>query len=132
MEVAKAHADAQSSFKNLRISSRYAIRAARENSDAGRSFRRDLRRDPHEPSGARRKLPRNARRFAIMKACTGLSGADSMKILSSLILVGAVWGGYRMLSQHQAEHALRDVLMSSDVNGFVDVPPPVDQNLDTW
>jgi hypothetical protein len=54
-----------------------------------------------------------------------------MKILSSLILVGAVWGGYQIFSQHQAAHALREVLVGSDVNGFVDVPPPVGQQLDT-
>jgi hypothetical protein len=60
-----------------------------------------------------------------------LGGADSMKILSSLIVVGAVWGGYQMVSQHQAARALRDVMLSSDVNGFLDVPPPINQNLDT-
>jgi hypothetical protein len=54
-----------------------------------------------------------------------------MKILSSIILVGAVWGGYQIFSQHQAAHALREVLLSSDVNGFVDVPPPLNQNPDT-
>jgi hypothetical protein len=54
-----------------------------------------------------------------------------MKILSSLMLVGAVWGGYEMFSQYRAAHALREVLASSDVNGFVDVPRPVNQNSDT-
>lgn len=54
-----------------------------------------------------------------------------MKILSALILVGAVWGGYQMVAEHRAAHALREVLVSSDVNGFVDVPPPVNQHLDT-
>ena len=54
-----------------------------------------------------------------------------MKILSSLILVGAVWGGYHVITQHRAAHALREVLVSSDLNGFVDVPPPLNQNLDT-
>jgi hypothetical protein len=54
-----------------------------------------------------------------------------MKILSSLIVVGAVWGGYQLFNQYQAAHALRELLASSDVNGFVDVPPPANQNLDT-
>lgn len=54
-----------------------------------------------------------------------------MKILSSLIVVGSVWGGYQLFNEHQAAHALRVLLDSSDVNGFVEVPPPVNQNLDT-
>jgi hypothetical protein len=54
-----------------------------------------------------------------------------MKILSSVMLVAAAWGGYHMLSQRQAAHALRDVLASADVNGFLDVPPPANQNADT-
>jgi hypothetical protein len=53
-----------------------------------------------------------------------------MKMLSSLILVGAVWGGYQMVSRHQAANALREVLASADVNGFIDVPPPADQDAD--
>jgi len=36
-----------------------------------------------------------------------------------------------MLSQRQAAHALRDVFASADVNGFLDVPPSVNQNADT-
>jgi hypothetical protein len=54
-----------------------------------------------------------------------------MKILCSLMVVGAVWGGYHLFNQHQAAHALRELLAGSDVNGFVDVPPPANQNLDT-
>jgi hypothetical protein len=54
-----------------------------------------------------------------------------MKILSSLIVVGAVWGGYQLVSEHQAAHALRELLASSDVNGFVDVPPRANQAPDT-
>ena len=54
-----------------------------------------------------------------------------MKILSSLIVVAAVLGGYRIWSQHRAEHALREAFAGSDVNGFVDVPPPINQDSDT-
>jgi hypothetical protein len=54
-----------------------------------------------------------------------------MKLPVSLILIGAIWGGYQMYSQHQAARALRDVLASSDANGFVDVPPPVNQDAET-
>jgi len=54
-----------------------------------------------------------------------------MKLLSSVILVGAVWGGYQLFSEHQAARALREVMLSADVNGFLDVPPPVGQNSDT-
>ena len=54
-----------------------------------------------------------------------------MKMLSSVMLVAAAWGGYHMLSQRQAAHALREVLASADVNGFLDVPPPANQNADT-
>jgi hypothetical protein len=55
-----------------------------------------------------------------------------MKSLTSLILAGAAaWGGYQMYSQHQAARALRDVLASSDANGFVDVPPPDNQDSGT-
>ena len=54
-----------------------------------------------------------------------------MKILSSLIVVAAVCGGYRILSHHRAEHALREAFAGSDVNGFVDVPPPINQDSDT-
>jgi hypothetical protein len=56
---------------------------------------------------------------------------DPMKSLASLILVAAIWGGYQMYSEHQAARALRDVLASSDANGFVDVPSPVNQDSDT-
>ena len=55
----------------------------------------------------------------------------SMKILSSLIVVGAVWGSYQLVSEHRAAHALRELLASSDVNGFVDVPPRANQDPDT-
>jgi hypothetical protein len=54
-----------------------------------------------------------------------------MKMLSALVLVAAAWGGYRMLSQHQAAHALREVLASSDANGFLDVPPAANRDADT-
>lgn len=54
-----------------------------------------------------------------------------MKFPASLIVIGAIWGGYQMHSQHQAARALRDVMASSDANGFVDVPPPVNQDADT-
>jgi hypothetical protein len=54
-----------------------------------------------------------------------------MKMPVSLILVGALWGGYHLYSEHQAARALRDVLASADTNGFVDVPPPVNQESDT-
>ena len=54
-----------------------------------------------------------------------------MKLLSSLILVGAVCGGYRVWSHHRAEHAFRVAWAGSDVNGFVDVPPPINQDSDT-
>jgi hypothetical protein len=36
-----------------------------------------------------------------------------------------------MYSHHQAARALQDVLASSDANGFVDVPPPDNQDSDT-
>lgn len=54
-----------------------------------------------------------------------------MKLPGSLILIGAIWGGYQMYSHHQEARALQDVLASSDTNGFIDVPPPVDQDADT-
>lgn len=54
-----------------------------------------------------------------------------MKLMSSLFVVGAVWGGYHLVSQHQAANALREVMASSDVNGFIEVPPPVNQDADT-
>ncbi len=54
-----------------------------------------------------------------------------MKVLSSLIVVGAVWGGYHLFSEHQAAHEMRELLASSDVNGFVEVPPPANQDLNT-
>jgi hypothetical protein len=54
-----------------------------------------------------------------------------MKLLSSVILVGAVWGGYHLISEHQAARALREVLLTADVNGFLDVPAPIGQNSDT-
>lgn len=51
-----------------------------------------------------------------------------MKALSSVIAVAAVWGGYHLFSQH---HAMNEVLASSDVNGFVEVPAPVNQDANT-
>ena len=51
-----------------------------------------------------------------------------MKVLSSVIAVAAVWSGYHLLSQH---HAMNQVLASSDVNGFVEVPAPVNQDANT-
>jgi hypothetical protein len=54
-----------------------------------------------------------------------------MKSLVSLALVAATWGGYQIYSHHQAARALQDVLASSDANGFVDVPSPVNQDSDT-
>ena len=51
-----------------------------------------------------------------------------MKALSSVVAVAAVWGGYHLYSQH---HAMNEVLASSDVNGFVDVPAPVNQEANT-
>jgi hypothetical protein len=54
-----------------------------------------------------------------------------MKFLVSLALVAATWGGYQMYGHHQAARALQDVLASSDANGFVDVPSPVNQDSDT-
>lgn len=54
-----------------------------------------------------------------------------MKILTSLIVVGAVWGGYQYFSRHQAAHALQEVLEGSDANGFIEVPPPANQRPDT-
>jgi hypothetical protein len=52
-------------------------------------------------------------------------------MLSSLAVVGAVWGGYHLYSSHQAAHAMRELLATSDVNGFVEVLPPANQDLDT-
>lgn len=54
-----------------------------------------------------------------------------MRILGSLIIAAAALGGYRTWSHHRAEHALREAFAGSDVNGFVDVPPPIDQDSDT-
>jgi hypothetical protein len=54
-----------------------------------------------------------------------------MKILTSLIVVGAVWGGYEYASRHHAAHALQEVLDGADAHGFVDVPPPANQRPDT-
>lgn len=54
-----------------------------------------------------------------------------MKFPVTLAVVAALWGGYQIHSQHQAAHALRDVLTSADADGFVDVPSPVNQNADT-
>jgi hypothetical protein len=54
-----------------------------------------------------------------------------MKILSSLVVVGAVWGGYHLFTVHQAARAMRDLLATSDVNGFVEVLPPANQDLGT-
>lgn len=51
-----------------------------------------------------------------------------MKVMSSVITVAAVWGGYHLFSQH---HAMNEVLASSDVNGFVEVPAPVNQDANT-
>lgn len=51
-----------------------------------------------------------------------------MKAMSSVIAVAAVWAGYHLFSQH---HAMNEVLASSDVNGFVDVPEPVNQDANT-
>jgi hypothetical protein len=51
-----------------------------------------------------------------------------MKALSSIIAVAAVWSGYHLFSQH---HAMNEVLASSDVNGFVEVPAPVNQEANT-
>lgn len=64
-----------------------------------------------------------------MEVSSCLVGADCTKILSSLIEVGAVWGGYLLVNEHRAAHALRELLASTDVNGFVDVPPPVNRLL---
>jgi hypothetical protein len=54
-----------------------------------------------------------------------------MKFPVTLAVVAAVWGGYQMYSQHQAARALRDVMASADANGFLAVPPPINQNADT-
>lgn len=54
-----------------------------------------------------------------------------MKMLSSLAVVAAVWGGYHLFTVHQAARAMRDLLATSDVNGFVEVLPPANQALDT-
>lgn len=51
-----------------------------------------------------------------------------MKALSSVIAVATVWAGYHLFSQH---HAMNQVLVSSDVNGFVEVPAPVNQDANT-
>jgi hypothetical protein len=54
-----------------------------------------------------------------------------MRSLASIALVAAVWGGYHAYSQHQEAAAMRDVLASADASGFVDVPPPLNQESDT-
>jgi len=54
-----------------------------------------------------------------------------MKLLSSLLVVGVAWGGYHLFSQHQAAHAMRELLASADVNGFVNVLQPANQDLNT-
>jgi hypothetical protein len=54
-----------------------------------------------------------------------------MKFPVTLAVVAAVWGGYQVYSQHQAARALRDVMASADANGFLAVPPPINQNADT-
>ena len=47
-----------------------------------------------------------------------------------MILAGVLWGGYHAYSHHQAAAALREVLASSDENGFVELPLPAEQNSD--
>jgi hypothetical protein len=54
-----------------------------------------------------------------------------MKVLSSIIVVAVALGGYRMYTQHRADRALREAFAGADTNGFVDVPPPMDQDSDT-
>jgi hypothetical protein len=51
-----------------------------------------------------------------------------MKVLSSVVAVAAVWGSYHFISQHRA---MNQVLASADVNGFVEIPHPVNQEVDT-
>jgi hypothetical protein len=52
----------------------------------------------------------------------------AMKLAGSMILAGVLWGGYQAYNHHQAAKALREVLASSDVNGFVELPLPAEQN----
>jgi hypothetical protein len=47
------------------------------------------------------------------------------------MLIAAAYGGYQMWGAHRTAHALRTVLASSDVNGFIDVPQPSNQDADT-
>jgi hypothetical protein len=54
-----------------------------------------------------------------------------MRFPVTLAAVAAVWGGYQVYSQHHDARVLRDVMASADANGFLDVPPPIDQNADT-
>jgi hypothetical protein len=54
-----------------------------------------------------------------------------MKMLSALFIVGAAVGGYHLVSQHHAAGVRRQVLADSDVNGFLEVPMPANQQSDT-
>jgi hypothetical protein len=54
-----------------------------------------------------------------------------VKLVGSIILLGVAWGGFHLVSEHRAASATREVLASSNVNGFLDIPPPSNQSADS-
>ena len=54
-----------------------------------------------------------------------------MKMLGAITLACASIGGYHFVSEHHEASVRREVLADSDVNGFLEIPSPANQNVDT-